>query len=223
MKEIDRLERNRIIKANLLLPEQIIRKYLLPTQYGKEFKVKPYRPHGYCKNCEFFNKNSKTRLKLNNFFTRISTPNLYICNHETGHLAPNHRIQRSVRKFHKVENRFFDTHCPLCGEDNIRVKYFGERHACLHCRRSLCNNKGQPVKLFLDSKRDLHCFIRRNDNYNFNVDIDNLYIKGNHCQASFARPSEMIVMVNNLKNSTKKQIRPQTAFGKKRINLRDIL
>ena len=44
--------------------------------------------------------------------------------------------------------------CVECGNANISVTYYGQRHLCVPCRSELTDDCSRPVKLFLDSKSE---------------------------------------------------------------------
>lgn len=89
----------------------------------------------------------------------------------------------------------FKEGCPTCGQDHIKVQYYGYRHICLRCREYIKTSDGHPVKIMLDKEENIIALTfddRRQVRY---VDYQKLCIFDKECFASFAGPGELVVLL----------------------------
>lgn len=85
--------------------------------------------------------------------------------------------------------------CPTCGQDHVKVMYYGYRHICMRCREYIKTLDGHPVKIMLDKEENIIALTfdeRKQVKY---VDYQKLMIFNKECFASFAGPGELIVLL----------------------------
>ena len=200
MKAINSLESQRIFRIDKLLPDQIINKYLdrellevkIPKHlHTQSFKVLPSLPKTHYQSILKFpiitqklipyqkHKILSSNLKS----TRIS--NFY----KTKLIKENMSLQQNMSGRH-----LFSLGCPICGVRQIAVKYYGEGHVCLNCRKRLVNNRKNKINVFRDPKGNIQGYEKVGNSVNFNVNINDIYIDGVRCYATFGDVRELVVV-----------------------------
>lgn len=138
---------------------------------------------------------------------------------EAGHSVPllplksrsnHHIVQESEKTFEDVlmerkrerlknsllgRKMIYKEGCPTCGQDHIKVQYYGYRHICMRCREYIKTRDGHPVKIMLDKEENIIALTfdeRKQVKY---VDFQKLVIFNKDCFASFAGPGELIVLL----------------------------
>ena len=100
--------------------------------------------------------------------------------------------------------------CITCGKTNLSVKYHGERHICLECRKKVKTYNGDKVVLFLDDEGNVVCkgikIIRNTlgeiekqmpydaDPNKLMIAVENIIYK---CYATTSAPDELIVLLSD--------------------------
>jgi len=93
--------------------------------------------------------------------------------------------------------------CLTCGNENVVVEHYGERHCCQTCQKSLQTPGGDSVSL--RASFDGRFIIAQAWKFsrplkNVKVDIDDLRIRGGHrCHATFAgEKGDIIVLLDEV-------------------------
>ena len=180
MHHLQELSRKRPLYLHLLTPEDVappVQSSFIITKinYGDLFET-TFTP---------LIKNSKTRLPQENDLEKSIEEVLMEKRRE--------RLKSKLAKKQLV----FKEGCPTCGQDHIPVQYFGYRHICMRCREYIKTPDGHPVKVMLDKEENIIALTYDDRKQVKYVDFQRLVIFEKECFASFAGPSELVVLLND--------------------------
>lgn len=105
-----------------------------------------------------------------------------------------------------VQTGLFEKGCLTCGRENIIVKYHGERHICIPCRRFIKDENNRPVTLFVAENGSIRAIAWKPgppggpDKIYYDVPSDRIKVFEYRCYSTFSGPNEMIVLLHDIQS-----------------------
>ena len=98
-------------------------------------------------------------------------------------------------------NALYSKGCITCGERNIIVKFYLDRHICLACRKLIKTYDGDRVFIFLNEMDEIevwaYTFNEKREKVWYECDPTRMLIKGYRCYASYAGETELVVLLHD--------------------------
>jgi hypothetical protein len=98
----------------------------------------------------------------------------------------------------------WDQGCITCGKDNFAVKFHGQRHVCVNCRKYIKTINNDRALIYLDNDNQVQCkglkTVRENGKEKkvmYDVPLDQLKIFEYRCYVSFSAKDELIVLLHD--------------------------
>lgn len=182
MHHLDELSRNRALNLYLLTPEDVVP----PIQ--RTFVVTKHQYKNILEDATFSPLlPSSHKGKTGNLSTQEDEKS-------REEMLSQRRRERLKSKSHKKRMVFKDG-CPTCGQEHIPVQYFNHRHICAKCKEYIKTADGNPVKIVLDREEKILALTFDERKKLKPVDHQNLVIFDRPCFASFAGPTELVVLL----------------------------